>query len=74
MVTAHQGWNGVDWDLRYDAPDARRAEDDAAGKPAHLGRAAIPGTRHADDHALGHYAADRHSDGRARQISGALHD
>ena len=60
-VVGHQGWNGVDWDLRYDGADARRVEDDAAGEPAYLGRAALPGDRHAPDHALGDHAADRRS-------------
>ena len=44
--SAHQGLNGVNWDLRYDGAEARRAEDDAAGKPAHLGGAAVPGRGH----------------------------
>ena len=51
----------------------RRAADDraahhAAGKSAHLGRAAFPGTGIATDNALGHDAEPARTDGRSGQI------
>ena len=44
--SAHQGWNGAELGSALRRADARRAEDDAAGKPAHLGGAAVPGHGH----------------------------
>ena len=52
----------------YDAPKLVELRTTPPREPAHLGRGAVQGPRHAPHHALGHHAADRHADGGAGQV------
>ena len=73
MVTGAPGLNGINWDLRYDAPTLVALRTTPPENPHIWEEPRFQDTRHPPDHALGHHAADRHPDGGARQVPGALH-